>query len=60
MVELGTGLIPQAAGAPFAGVTLPVLLGAAALGLYALLSDRTENNDDDDSTPGGGLMQPVA
>jgi len=36
------------------------LIGAAALGLYALWQDDSQNNDDDDSTPGGGLMQPVA
>ena len=35
------------------------LIGAAALGLFALLQSDTEN-DDDDSTPGGGLMQPVS
>ena len=36
------------------------LIGAAALGVYALWQDDSQNNDDDDSTPGGGLMQPVA
>jgi len=35
------------------------LIGAAALGVYAIWQNDTEN-DDDDSTPGGGLMQPVA
>ncbi|MGC6483746.1 MAG: hypothetical protein ACON4T_09335 [Synechococcus sp.] len=35
------------------------LIGAAALGVYAIWQDDTEN-DDDDSSPGGGLMQPVA
>jgi|AACY02.16.fsa_nt_gi hypothetical protein len=35
------------------------LIGAAALGVYALWQDDTQN-DDDDSNPGGGLMQPVA
>ena len=36
------------------------LIGAVALGVYALWQDDSQNNDDDDSTPGGGLMQPVA
>ena len=36
------------------------LVGAAALGVYALWQDDSQNNDDDDSSPGGGLMQPVA
>ena len=36
------------------------LIGAAALGMYALWQDDSQNNDDDDSSPGGGLMQPVA
>jgi len=36
------------------------LIGAAALGVYALWQDDSQNNDDDDSSPGGGLMQPVA
>ena len=36
------------------------LIGATALGVYALWQDDSQNNDDDDSTPGGGLMQPVA
>ena len=36
------------------------LIGAAALGVYALWQDDSQNNDDDDSTPGGGLMQPLA
>ena len=36
------------------------LIGAAALGIYALWEGDSKNNDDDDSTPGGGLMQPVA
>ena len=35
------------------------LIGAAALGVYAMWQDDSQN-DDDDSTPGGGLMQPVA
>ena len=35
------------------------LIGAAAIGIYALW-DGDSRNDDDDSTPGGGLMQPVA
>ena len=35
------------------------LSGAAALGVYAIWQNDTEN-DDDDSTPGGGLMQPIA
>ena len=35
------------------------LIGAAALGVYAIWQDDSQN-DDDDSTPGGGLMQPVA
>ena len=35
------------------------LIGAAALGVYAIWQNDTEN-DDDDSTPGGGLIQPVA
>jgi len=35
------------------------LIGAAALGVYAIWQNDTEN-DDDDSSPGGGLMQPVA
>ena len=35
------------------------LIGAAALGIYALW-DGDSDNDDDDSTPGSGLMQPVA
>jgi hypothetical protein len=35
------------------------LIGAAALGVFALVQGDTEN-DDDDSTPGGGLMQPIA
>ncbi|MDC0319563.1 hypothetical protein OAL34_00280 [Synechococcus sp. AH-551-G03] len=35
------------------------LVGAAALGIFALWQNDTEN-DDDDSSPGGGLMQPVA
>jgi hypothetical protein len=35
------------------------LIGAAALGVYALWQNDTQN-DDDDSNPGGGLMQPVA
>ena len=35
------------------------LIGAAALGVYAIWQNDTEN-DDDDSTPGGGLMQPIA
>jgi hypothetical protein len=59
MAELGTELM----GAADLGDGLaswPLLLAGAALALYALLSDRTENNDDDDSTPGGGLMQPVS
>lgn len=38
---------------------LSSLIGAAALGIYALLQDDSQN-DDDDSTPGGGLMQPIA
>ena len=38
---------------------LSSLVGAAALGIYALLQDDSQN-DDDDSSPGGGLMQPVA
>ena len=36
------------------------LIGAAAIGIYALWDGDSQNNDDDDSTPGGGLMQPVA
>ena len=39
---------------------LSSLVGAAALGVYALWQDDSQNNDDDDSSPGGGLMQPVA
>ena len=35
------------------------LVGAAALGMFAIWQSDTEN-DDDDSTPGGGLMQPIA
>ncbi len=35
------------------------LIGAAALGMYALWQYDTQN-DDDDSNSGGGLMQPVA
>ena len=35
------------------------LVGAAALGIFALWQNDAEN-DDDDSSPGGGLMQPVA
>jgi len=35
------------------------LVGAAALGVFALVKGDTEN-DDDDSTPGGGLMQPIS
>ena len=35
------------------------LVGAAALGIFALWQNDTEN-DDDGSSPGGGLMQPVA
>lgn len=35
------------------------LIGAVALGIYALWQDDSQN-DDDDSTPGGGLMQPVS
>jgi len=35
------------------------LIGAAALGVFALVQDDAEN-DDDDSTPGGGLMQPIS
>ena len=35
------------------------LVGAVALGVFALWQNDTEN-DDDDSSPGGGLMQPVA
>jgi len=35
------------------------LVGAAALGIFALWQNDTEN-DDDDSSPGGGLMQPIA
>lgn len=35
------------------------LIGAVALGIYALWQDDS-HNDDDDSTPGGGLMQPVS
>jgi len=35
------------------------LIGAAALGMYALWQNDTQN-DDDDSNSGGGLMQPVA
>ena len=39
---------------------LSSVIGAAAIGIYALWDDDSQNNDDDDSTPGGGLMQPVA
>ena len=35
------------------------LVGAAALGMFAIWQSDAEN-DDDDSTPGGGLMQPIA
>ncbi len=35
------------------------LVGAAALGIFAMWQNDTEN-DDDDSSPGSGLMQPVA
>lgn len=35
------------------------LVGAAALGMFAIWQSDSEN-DDDDSTPGGGLMQPIA
>lgn len=38
---------------------LSAVISLVVLGVYALLSGRTEN-DDDDSSPGGGLMQPVA
>ena len=38
---------------------LSSLVGAAALGVYALWQDDSQN-DDDDSSPGGGLMQPIA
>lgn len=53
LVDLGT--------ATSGGIgALSALLSLVAVGIYALLQDRTENNDDDDSSPGGGLMQPVA
>ncbi len=35
------------------------VVGAVALGVFALWQSDTET-DDDDSSPGGGLMQPVA
>jgi len=38
---------------------LSSLVGATALGIFALWQDDSQN-DDDDSSPGGGLMQPVA
>jgi hypothetical protein len=59
MAELGTDLIGGTATLSSGLAAWPLLLSVAALALYALLNDRTEN-DDDDSTPGGGLMQPVA
>ena len=53
LIDGGTGLGGGGLSAISAAISL------VALGLYALLSGRTEN-DDDDSSPGGGLMQPVA
>ncbi len=35
------------------------LVGAAAVGIFAIWQNDAEN-DDDDSSPGGGLMQPIA
>ena len=48
---------PIASGSSFS--LLSSLVGAAALGIFALWQNDTEN-DDDDSSPGGGLMQPIA
>jgi hypothetical protein len=59
VIELGSGVVGGGGAVSWAGATVPILFSLAALAIYALLSNRTEN-DDDDSNPGGGLMQPVA
>ena len=54
-------LIDASAGLPSFGFGLvPAVLTLVALGIYVLITAKTENNDDDDSSPGGGIMQPVA
>ncbi|MCP9914918.1 hypothetical protein [Cyanobium sp. ATX 6F1] len=54
------GELLQGSSAVTSGFSLvSALVSVAALGLFALFQNSSEN-DDDDSTPGGGLMQPVA
>ena len=59
IVELNDGLgAVFAAGGAFPFGLFGGVIGAVALGFFALW--QSESNDDDDSSPGGGLMQPVA
>ena len=59
IVELNDGLgAVFAAGGAFPFGLFSGVIGAVALGFFALW--QYESNDDDDSSPGGGLMQPVA
>jgi hypothetical protein len=59
IVELNDGLgAVFAAGGSFPFGLFGGIIGAVALGFFALW--QSESNDDDDSSPGGGLMQPVA
>lgn len=58
LLTLGLGAANPAGASGSWMVALSV--GALALVVVALLSERPGNNDDDDSSPGGGLMQPVA
>tara|TARA_A200000159_G_C7149569_1_gene266565 strand:- start:202 stop:408 length:207 start_codon:yes stop_codon:yes gene_type:complete len=59
IVELNDGLgAVFAAGGSFPFGLFGAVIGAVALGFFALW--QSESNDDDDSSPGGGLMQPVS
>ena len=60
IVELNDGLgAVFAGGGSFPFSLFSSMLGALALGFFALWQND-ESNDDDDSNTGGGLMQPVA
>lgn len=52
-------LLPGPSGLSSSLSLVSALVSVAALGLFALFQNASEN-DDDDSSPGGGLMQPVA
>ena len=59
IVELNDGLgAVFAAGGSFPFGLFGGVIGAVALGFFALW--QSESTDDDDTSPGGGLMQPVS